>query len=171
MLLCIATAAYADLWPEAVWDRVDRKRTKPDARDRTPTETRNRADRKSAAALMAETPPPFASEEDRVFYAEVGTTIRRRRLEIGLTLDEVSTAVGVSKPMMHKYEMGWKLSADSLVKIALALDIMPSELLGTPDPYEQPELRRLLSAWGRLPTAASRAAIIALVDDLSIDRS
>ena len=120
---------------------------------------------------MAETPPPFASEEDRVFYAEVGTTIRRRRLEIGLTLDEVSTAVGVSKPMMHKYEMGWKLSADSLVKIALALDIMPSELLGTPDPYEQPELRRLLSAWGRLPTAASRAAIIALVDDLSIDRS
>jgi len=105
--------------------------------------------------------------EDVRFYAEVGKALRRRRKELGLSLKSVGDALGVSPPMILKYEAGAKLSGATLVQLATVLDCLPSEFLNTPDPYEQPMIRRLVSAWSRLPNAGARAATIELIERLA----
>lgn len=105
--------------------------------------------------------------DDVRFYAEVGGALKRRRKKLGLSLKAVGDALGMSPPMILKYEAGAKISAATLVKLATVLDCLPSEFLTTPDPYEQPMIRRLVSAWSRLPNAGARAATIELMERLA----
>lgn len=111
--------------------------------------------------------PKTALEDDALFYEDVGKALRRRRKELGLSLKSVGDALGISPPMVLKYEAGAKLSAATLIQLAIALDCLPSEFLNTPDPHEQPTLRRLVSAWSRLPNDGARAATIELMETLA----
>lgn len=107
--------------------------------------------------------------DDAAFYSDIGRSLRIRRKELGLSLRVVAASVGMSPPMVLKYEAGAKVSSATLVQLAAALDCLPSEFLNVPDPYEQPMIRRLVSAWSRLPNDEARTATIRLIETLSSD--
>jgi len=58
--------------------------------------------------------------------------IKRRRLELNLTLDEVSTKLSVSKPTLQRYESGVisNIPSDKIEKLASILETTPSSLMG-----------------------------------------
>ena len=64
------------------------------------------------------------SEIDRLIYS--------RRKELGLTLEEVGNAVGVSKSTVKKWENGFitNMRRDKIEKLANVLQVSPVRLLG-----------------------------------------
>jgi repressor LexA len=62
----------------------------------------------------------------------IGHLIYNRRKELGLTLEEVGKAVGVSKSTVKKWENGFiaNMRRDRIEKLARALQISPIQLLG-----------------------------------------
>ena len=61
----------------------------------------------------------------------IGTIISSRRFELGLTLDEVGKAVGVSKSTVKKWEDGFieNMRRDKIAKLAQVLRISPVSLI------------------------------------------
>ena len=71
--------------------------------------------------------------------SEVGNLIYNRRKELGLTLEEVGDAVGVSKSTVKKWENGFisNMRRDKIEKLADILQLNPIRLLGiTYEKYE-----------------------------------
>ncbi len=65
----------------------------------------------------------------------VGERIRRTRKDQGLTALELSEKVGVSRQTLTRYETGdIRVSLEILEKIAQALHVLPTELMGITDP-------------------------------------
>ena len=64
--------------------------------------------------------------------SEIGNLIYNRRKELGLTLEEVGNAVGVSKSTVKKWENGFisNMRRDKIEKLAKILEISPVRLLG-----------------------------------------
>lgn len=58
--------------------------------------------------------------------------IRKRRLELHLTLEEVSKQLNVSKPTLQRYESGVisNIPADKIEKLADLLETTPAYLMG-----------------------------------------
>ena len=72
---------------------------------------------------------------------EVGKLINSRRTELGLTLEEVGSAVGVSKSTVKKWEDGFipNMRRDKIAKLASVLQLDPvafitDEITVTEDP-------------------------------------
>ena len=61
--------------------------------------------------------------------------LKKRRLEMGLTLEEVGTKVGVGKSTVRKWENGLieNMGRDKIVLLSKALNISPLEILGIAD--------------------------------------
>lgn len=58
--------------------------------------------------------------------------IKNRRIELGLTLEEVATRVGVTKATVQRWESGLiaNLRRDKIATLAKALDTSPAFILG-----------------------------------------
>jgi transcriptional regulator with XRE-family HTH domain len=109
---------------------------------------------------MAENPsPPPAPTTDRgrrraqAVDLAVGRRVRRRRLELGMTLQQLAELVGVTQQQVHKYEAGIdRVSAGLLHRIAQALGVevghffaaMDAEGHGLAEPAGAPGQRRRL---------------------------
>ena len=77
----------------------------------------------------------------------IGEKIRARRLELGITAEELGNKIGVQKSAVIKYEKGRiDLKSKKIQAIAKALDISPVSLL--PD-VEQTEEEKLIDAYWR----------------------
>lgn len=65
----------------------------------------------------------------------VGEIIYNRRKELGLTLEEIGNATGVSKSTVKKWEDGYiaNMRRDKIEKLAKVLQISPIVLLGIDD--------------------------------------
>ena len=73
---------------------------------------------------------------------EIGQKIKKARLEMGLTQQELGTIVGVQKSAIAKYESGRvvNIKRSTLQKIAKALKIRPSELIFSESPRDAADL-------------------------------
>ena len=58
--------------------------------------------------------------------------IKRRRIELGKTLEDIGKAVGVNKGTVRKWETGYigNMGRDKIELLAHALQISPSEFMG-----------------------------------------
>jgi transcriptional regulator with XRE-family HTH domain len=93
---------------------------------------------------MAENPNPppgwptgraRGPREAQAIDLEVARRIRRRRLELGLTQQQMAETVGVSLQQMNKYELGInRLSAGRLHRIARALGVEVGHFFADMDP-------------------------------------
>ena len=94
----------------------------------------------------------------------VGEKIRARRLELGLTMEELGAAIGVQRSAINKYEKGYvELRQSTIAALAQALHVSVLYFLDD----DAPDLdRRILDAWHRAD-AGTRAAVCKLLD---IDR-
>lgn len=61
--------------------------------------------------------------------------IKSKRLELGMTLDEVAEKLGVKKPTLHRYESGVisNIPSDKIEDLAKIFDVSPSQLMGWND--------------------------------------
>jgi transcriptional regulator with XRE-family HTH domain len=66
---------------------------------------------------------------------DVGHLLFRRRQELGMTLQDVGDAVGVTKSTVKKWETGYikNMGRDKLAKLALVLEISPADLVDIPE--------------------------------------
>ena len=62
-----------------------------------------------------------------------GDRIKKLRLDLGLTLQNVADAVGVSAPSVHGWERGAVIKSDKIDAVARALHTTPAYLLGLED--------------------------------------
>ena len=62
----------------------------------------------------------------------IGTRIKDRRKQLGLTQDELADKVKTTKQAIYKYEKGivTNLPSDKIEKLAAALDCSPGYLMG-----------------------------------------
>jgi transcriptional regulator with XRE-family HTH domain len=59
----------------------------------------------------------------RIIHWRVASRIRRRRLQVGMTQQQLARIIGVAFQQVHKFEHGLSgVSADRLYQIATALD-------------------------------------------------
>lgn len=58
--------------------------------------------------------------------------LKNRRLELNLTLDDVSKRLSISKPTLQRYESGIisNIPSDKIEKLAVILETTPSYLMG-----------------------------------------
>jgi len=63
---------------------------------------------------------------------EYGDKLKQKRLELGLTMQEVADKVGVSKPTIQRYESGIidNMRKDKIALLAKALQVTPEFILG-----------------------------------------
>ncbi|MBB4212232.1 helix-turn-helix protein [Rhodothalassium salexigens DSM 2132] len=86
----------------------------------------------------------------RQMDAHVGSRIRERRLELGLTQQDLSAALAISYQQVQKYETGNnRVSAGKLYAIARALDVTPDYFfdyfVGAAEPPAPPVSRDALA--------------------------
>ncbi|MBQ3180815.1 MAG: helix-turn-helix domain-containing protein [Firmicutes bacterium] len=83
----------------------------------------------------------------------IGSNIKKRRRELGLTLEELSGAVGVSRQTLSRYETGViaNIPPDKVERLAAALSVTPAALMGWQQPELQPyEPTRTIPILGRI---------------------
>lgn len=67
-----------------------------------------------------------------------GDRIKNRRIELGMTLEELGKRVGVGKSTVRKWETGYiaNMRRDKIAKLAEALDVSPLYIMGIESPEE-----------------------------------
>lgn len=108
----------------------------------------------------------------------LGARIRLRRLELGLTQDDLAQTIGVTFQQVQKYEHGAnRVSVSRLIEIAQTLKCSAAELIGPLDatPAEQPIIAQqmatiaqpgvanLLTDFSAIPTPHHRQTVLRLV--------
>lgn len=63
---------------------------------------------------------------------DIGTRIKARRKDVGMTQEELGKKIGVTKATINKYETGVviNMKRPTIEKIAKALDVDPGYLVG-----------------------------------------
>ena len=76
---------------------------------------------------------------------EIANKIKARRLELGLTLEEVGQAVGVGKSTVRKWETGMikNMGRDKIAALAKVLRMSPVELVPAAEDGRDDDQRRL----------------------------
>ena len=93
--------------------------------------------------------------------SDIKEIIKNRRIELGLTLKEVATAVGVSEGTVSRWESGniTNMKRNKIAALAKTLQIPPTTIMGweddtqkhqeyylNPEIHDDPELRILMDA-------------------------
>lgn len=93
-------------------------------------------------------PPPRGADPEN-FVAYVAANVRRLRVRMGLTQEQLAEAAGMSAIHLRRIEAGKAdVRVTMLVKLAIALGCEPGRLLRPAAPMERPP--------GRPPTKRSR---------------
>lgn len=118
---------------------------------------------------MTQTTASNANAVDR----RVGERIRRRRVLLGVTQDQLADALGISYQQIQKYETGAnRVSAGRLAQIADVLEVQPGWFFGTPEAAEEPSdssraVIELVRNFSRIEDERVRGHLMALVRSLA----
>lgn len=76
---------------------------------------------------------------------EIANKIKARRIELGLTLEEVAQAVGVGRSTVRKWETGMirNMGRDKIAALARILQMNPVELVPMPEATQTEDEERL----------------------------
>ena len=98
---------------------------------------------------------PHTKQTDaNMIDCQVGERVRRRRILLGLTQDQLAEVLGISYQQIQKYETGAnRISAGRLAQIAEALEVQPGWFFGAVEQAES--------------TGSSSRAVIELVRNFS----
>lgn len=96
--------------------------------------------------------------------------IKKRRLELNLTLDEVSKQLNISKPTLQRYESGVisNVPFDTVEQLANILQTTPSWLLGWNDIVLSKQEKMLLDKYNKLDDKGKH--VINIIMELELNR-
>ena len=99
-----------------------------------------------------------SSREERKMKMKIADIIKMRRKELGMTLEEVGQIVGVDKTTVRRWEAGGiaNMRRDRIAKLAEALQIEPTDLIGEDDTGDP--VRNYTNIWAREVVKAYKAA-------------
>jgi transcriptional regulator with XRE-family HTH domain len=128
-------------------------------------------DNEALGCVMGKSGRPKADGAD----ARLGSSVRARRLLIGMTQGALGDALGVSFQQVQKYEKGAnRISASRLRQIAVALDMPITHFYGAAcdepgvaESATDSEERRLLTAFRSIRDEASRRHLVSLARALA----
>ena len=114
----------------------------------------------------------------------LGSRVRLRRKELGLSQDQLARSVGITFQQVQKYEHGTnRISFSRLVEIAEALDCSVTDLIGNLDKSKssgslsrqiafltEPGAADLLEAYSSIESPKRRRAILNLARQLANDQ-
>lgn len=106
---------------------------------------------------------------------QVGERIRRRRILLGLTQDQLADALGISYQQIQKYETGAnRISAGRLAQIAEVLDVQAGWFFGAQERNEEASgtsraVLELVRNFSRIEDERVRGQIMGLVRALSLN--
>jgi len=104
---------------------------------------------------------------------QVGDRMRRRRILLGLTQDQLADALGISYQQIQKYETGAnRISAGRLAQIAEVLEVQPGWFFGAPEKVESAggssrAVIDLVRNFSRIEDERVRTHLMALVRSLA----
>ena len=83
---------------------------------------------------------------------EMGQRIKERRMEMGLTQEELGEKLGLQKSAIAKYENGRveNIKRSTIEQMAKVLDCSPSYLMGFDDLPEYRQFKRLMAYYNAL---------------------
>ena len=84
---------------------------------------------------------------------DIKSIIKNKRLSLGLTLEEVGSAVGVTKATVQRWESGniSNLRRDKIAKLAAVLKLDPMELVGVESSNNYIPVTAMLPIYGCIP--------------------
>ena len=90
---------------------------------------------------------------------KIGAKIKARRLELGMTLEEVGQAVGVGKSTVRKWETGdiRNMRSDKIAQLAEALQMPVIDLIQVSDSSAHEPVREVAALYRSRATRASRS--------------
>jgi transcriptional regulator with XRE-family HTH domain len=96
--------------------------------------------------------------------------IKNRRLELHMTLDEVSNKLGISKPTLQRYESGVieNIPFDKVERLAEILNTTPSWLVGWSSDSLSIKEKEILSKYNKLDDISKN--IIEVVLEMELKR-
>lgn len=94
----------------------------------------------------------LTDDEFRGFLKILGCRIRTIRKDKNLTMRDIMISSNYYDAQWRKYEAGGSLTLESLMKVALALDVSLSELLGDLEQWPRKSVVEIGEANGTLPT-------------------
>jgi transcriptional regulator with XRE-family HTH domain len=95
--------------------------------------------------------------------------IKNRRLELNMTLDEVSKQLGISKPTLQRYESGVidNIPFDKVEKLANILKTTPSHLMGWSNDCLTKNQKNLLDKYNKLDDMGKHTVNVVLEMELN----
>jgi transcriptional regulator with XRE-family HTH domain len=116
---------------------------------------------------------PIKLSDANLVDRQVGERMRRRRILLGLTQDQVADALGISYQQIQKYETGAnRISAGRLAQIAEVLEVQPGWFFGAVEAADAPAsssraVIELVRNFSRIEDERVRAHLTALIRSLA----
>ena len=64
----------------------------------------------------------------KLFLAQIGENIRRKRKKKDLSLEELGLEIGLTRMQVHRIEKGYNITATTILKLSMALGIMYTQI-------------------------------------------
>jgi transcriptional regulator with XRE-family HTH domain len=78
------------------------------------------------------------------YLTEVGERIKKARLKKDLSLEKFGLEIGLTRMQVHRIEKGYNITLNTLLKIAIALEVKPDFLLRTKNKFTKSDLEKLV---------------------------
>ena len=87
----------------------------------------------------------MGGEEDilKGFVQTIGANVKRRRIKLAMSLEDLGLEIGLSRMQVHRIEKGYNITARTLLKLAIALQVSPAILVKTKRQYKKEDLENL----------------------------
>lgn len=89
----------------------------------------------------------MGTEKDisKAFLASIGENIKKRRKKNGLTMEQLGLEVGLTRMQVNRIEKGYNITMVTLLKLSIALDVKPEELVKSGFKYKKEDLDKLVN--------------------------
>ncbi len=81
----------------------------------------------------------------KVFIAQIGENIRKKRKKKNLSLEELGLEMGLTRMQVHRIEKGYNITATTILKLSIALGVTPSELVKFDYKPKKEDLEKLVN--------------------------
>jgi len=69
------------------------------------------------------------SDISKDFLCQLGENIKKKRKKKGLTLEQLGLEIGLTRMQVNRIEKGYNITMTTLLKITIALNLKPTDLV------------------------------------------